>query len=147
MGTHLLRSLALGLALWLTTGSTIAGELVVVVNARAAVDPLSQADVINIFLGRYRRLPGGVSAFPIDQATEGGMKAAFYQQLVNKNLNDINAYWARLVFSGKATPPLKTASPAEVIKHLSNTPGAIAYLNRSQVDSRFKVVFEFPRHP
>ena len=147
MGAQLLRSLALGLACWLVMGSTIAGELVVVVNTRAAVDHLSQDDVINIFLGRYRRLPGGVSAFPIDQAVDGGMKAAFYQRLVNKNLNDINAYWARLVFSGKAAPPLKTASHAEVIKLLSSTPGAIAYLDRSQVDGRFKVVFEFPRRP
>lgn len=144
----LVRSLALGLALWLAPGPTVAaGDLVVVVNARTAVDRLSQDDVINIFLGRYRRLPGGEAAFPIDQAVDGGIKAVFYQRLVNKNLNDINAYWARLVFSGKAAPPLKTSSPTEVSKHLVNTPGAIAYLDRSQVDGRFKVVFEFPRNP
>ncbi len=137
---------ALILAL-LLAGPTAASELVVVVSARTTVDQLSQEDVINIFMGRYRRLPGGAAAFPIDQSADDGIKANFYRRLVNKNLDDINAYWARLVFSGKAAPPLKTASQADVIKLLSSTPGAIAYLDRGQVDGRFKVVFDFARHP
>jgi hypothetical protein len=147
MRMRLALAFALALALLPITGPTGASDLVVVVSARTAVDQLSQDDVINIFMGRYRRLPGGAAAFPIDQAADDAMKASFYQRLVNKNLNDINAYWSRLVFSGKAAPPLKTSSQAEVFKHLASTPGAIAYLDRVQVDGRFKVVFDFSRHP
>ncbi len=75
-------------------------DLVVVVNARSNVDALTRDQVTNIFLGRYRLLPSGMTAMPIDQPAGQTEKARFYRLLVNKDLSEIDAYWARLVFSG-----------------------------------------------
>jgi ABC-type phosphate transport system substrate-binding protein len=123
----------------------VSAEPVVVVNAASAIGQLSQDEIINIFLGRYRRLPTGDAAQPIDQPESSALRAEFYRKLVNKNVNEINAYWSRLIFSGRTSPPLQAASVADVAGLLLKRPGAIAYVERSQVDKRMRIVMEFPR--
>ncbi len=123
---------------------TASAEPVVVVNARSGVERLSRDEVISIFLGRYRRLPTGVAAIPVDQPESSALRAEFYRKLVGKDLNEINAYWSRLIFSGKTSPPRQTASASEVVSVVSREAGGIAYIERGLVDSRFRIVLEFP---
>lgn len=118
-------------------------DLVVVVNAGSGVERLSRDEVINIFLGRYRVLPSGLLALPIDQPASLPLKAQFYRKLVDKDLAEINAYWARLTFSGKTSPPHQAASSAEVMAWLASNRGAIGYVDRSMVDARLRIVMEF----
>lgn len=122
----------------------VCAEPVVVVNADSDIRQLSQDEVINIFLGRYRRLPNGDTAMPVDQPESGALRAEFYRRLVNKDLNEINAYWARLVFSGRTSPPTQAANAAQVISLLTSKRGSIAYVDRQQVDKRLRIVLEFP---
>ncbi|OQW87903.1 MAG: hypothetical protein BWK72_11455 [Rhodoferax ferrireducens] len=126
-------------------GGTACAEPVVVVSAASALHQLSQEEVVNIFLGRYRRLPTGDTALPIDQPEASVVRAEFYRRLVNKDVNEINAYWSRLIFSGRTSPPLQVNSAAEVIVLLLGQPGSVAYMERSQVDKRLRIVMEFPR--
>ena len=129
----------------LSYAAPVMAEPVVVVNARNGVGQLSQDEVINIFLGRYRRFPGGAAAIPIDQPESTPLRAEFYRKLVNKDLNQINAYWSRLIFSGKTSPPKQAANTVEAIQLMLSHTGGIAYLERDQVDSRFRIIMEFPR--
>ncbi|MCB8747315.1 hypothetical protein LHU53_10390 [Rhodoferax sp. U2-2l] len=126
-------------------GSTARAEPVVVVSAASSLRQLSQDEVVNIFLGRYRRLPNGDTALPIDQPESSPVRADFYRRLVNKDLNEINAYWSRLIFSGRTSPPLQASSSADVIVWLLGQPGGVAYVDRTQVDKRLRIVMEFPR--
>jgi len=139
----MLRAL-LSLLILLLTGNTVAqAEPVVVMRAQPANEKLSREAVTNIFMGRLRTLPSGNPAQPIDQPNDSPLRAQFYQRLVNKDLASINAYWSRLHFSGKATPPLQAASEEEVIRQVLAQPGGIAYVSRSQVDNRLRIVLEF----
>jgi ABC-type phosphate transport system substrate-binding protein len=138
-----MRALTLSLLIGLLGMIELASaDVVVVVNARSGVERLSRDEVTNIFLGRYRRLPDGVTAMPIDQPESSALRAEFYRKLVNKNLSEINAYWSRLIFSGKTAPPRQAEHGAEVPNLLAANPGAIAYLERSQVDRRFRIVLD-----
>lgn len=119
-----------------------AGDLVVVVNASSGVDRLSREQVVNIFLGRYRQYPSGLVALPIDQPDDGPLKAEFYRLLVDKDLAQINAYWARLIFSGRTRPPHNARNSNELLRILTSNVGAITYMNRSQVDNRAAIVFD-----
>lgn len=125
--------------------AAVIAEPVVVVNARSGINQLSQDEVINIFLGRYRRLPNGLTAVPVDQPENSPLRREFYRRLVNKDLHEITAYWSRLIFSGKTSPPSQAADTTEVIQLLAGNIGAVAYLERSRVDSRFRIVLELPR--
>ncbi len=121
-----------------------AGELVVVVNARSGVDRLSREEVVNIFMGRYRVLPSGVTAWPIDQPAALPARALFYRKLVDKDLSEINAYWARLVFSGKTSPPRQARRQGEVVDWVASHVGAVGYLDSDLVDARMQIVLPLP---
>jgi hypothetical protein len=118
-----------------------AADLVVVTNARSGIERLTQEEVVNIYLGRYRRLESGVTAEPVDLAGEPDSKVLFYRKLVGKSLAEINAYWARLVFSGKTQPPQLATNIDEALRRVALNPGAMTYVERGKVDRRFVIVF------
>ena len=118
-------------------------EPVVVAGARSQIEHMTHEEVINIYMGRYRRLPNGLPATPLDQI-ETTTRTEFYRRLINKNLSEVNAYWSRLVFSGKASPPETVPSSKDVAKLLAGSPNTIAYVDRREVDPRLKIIFEFP---
>lgn len=119
-----------------------AAELAVVANPRSGIDKLNHDEVVDIFMGRSRQLSSGITAQPIDLPATQVEKAIFYRLLVNKDLTEINSYWARLHFSGRVSPPMVAKSAANVIEIVARTPGAIGYINKSMVDATVKQVLE-----
>ena len=131
------------LATWLLAiGSAYAADLVVIANTGGGFDKLSRDEAVNIFMGRYKKLPSGITALPVDETSE---KAAFYRALVGKDLTEIHSYWARLVFSGQSSPPRLMDNPDEVIETVSNNKGAIGYIDRKKVNARVRVVLDLSR--
>lgn len=121
--------------------SSAESGLVVVVNARSGVGALTREEVVNIFLGRFRRLPNGMAALPVDQPADQPLRAEFYQRLVNKTPAEIRAYWARLVFSGKTSPPHQATTQEEVLEWMRDNPGAVGYVPPDQVRAPLAAVF------
>ncbi|MEI6412666.1 MAG: hypothetical protein WCP34_00200 [Pseudomonadota bacterium] len=128
--------------LWLLICQTLWADdkLVVVVSPSSGIEEINREDVVNIFLGRYLQLPSGILAQPVDQPEDETTRARFYKLLVGKDLPEIRAHWARLIFSGKTHPPRQVQSIREMIEMISTRRGAIGYLKRDQVDVRVKVV-------
>lgn len=133
----------LGLSPCLGLGAR-ASELVVIVNPQSGVEQLSKAEVVNIFMGRQRKLPSGATALAIDLASQNTEKKHFYARLVGKELAEINSYWARLIFSGQGSPPRQAETAEEVLDIIENNKGAIGYLEREQVNPRVLVVHTLP---
>jgi hypothetical protein len=135
------------IALWLILlGAMVCvrAELVVVVNSQSGVEELTRAQVVNIFLGHTRELPNGSTAYPVDLPFSQPEKTLFYRQLVNKDLDQIAAYWSRLVFAGNTQPPWQAGSVQEALQYIASHKGAVAYMDRRYTDARVKVVFGFP---
>jgi len=118
--------------------SSARAELVVIMHPDSAPPSLDRRDIVNIFMGRHFRLPSGRALVALDNQC---CREEFYRGLVDKTLPEINSYWARLVFSGRGTPPQRINSPAEVLDLVSQNPGVIGYLDRSQLDDRVAVVY------
>ncbi|MFV0371311.1 MAG: hypothetical protein ACK5JI_06680 [Azonexus sp.] len=135
------------LLLSLSCAAARADDLVVVANPRSSIEHLTQDDIVNIFLGRYRRLASGMTAEPVDQAQDSEIRDRFYRLLVNKSQAEINAYWSRLLFSGKTRPPQTLQSAEEILNFVTTRPAAMAYLPRAQVDHRVRVVYSFDKPP
>lgn len=119
-------------------------ELVVIVNADSGVEHLSREEIVNIFMGRYRKLPDGTAAQPLDIGGESPEHRDFYKKLLDKSPADINAYWARLVFSGRIMPPRALQSQDEVLERVAEYPGAVGYIERKNLNNRVKVVYTLP---
>jgi hypothetical protein len=131
------------LAAALALAAPAQAELVVVAHPKAGVEQLTRSQVINIFLGRFRQLPTGAVAQPVDLPEEASERATFYRQLVGKEPAEIASYWSRLVFSGGTQPPRRASGPDEAIGLVTRDPGSIAYIDRSRVDQRVRIVYEF----
>lgn len=138
----LLLTSVLVLSLAISTLPAVAADWVLVASAKTGITRLTRDDVTNIYLGRYRRLDSGITAQPLDQPADSTLKTHFYRSLVDKSLPEINAYWARLVFSGKTQPPRTAASSEEAMQFVSRHPGALAYIERPKVDGRVIIVFD-----
>jgi hypothetical protein len=116
-------------------------SLVVVVNAASSVQNLSKKQVIDIYMGRFNTFPDGTAAQPIDFPSGSREKQLFYERLVGKDEQKVKAYWSRLLFSGRATPPVKAESKLDVINLISNQ--HLAYLDARDVTPEMKIVYQF----
>jgi hypothetical protein len=122
-----------------------AGEPVVIANLRSGVESLSREEVILLFMGRQKRLPSGIVVLPVEQAQPAEIRARFYQLLVKKEIPDINAYWARLFYSGQAEPPRQARSAEEVIAWVARNQGAIGVIDGALADRRVRIVLELDK--
>lgn len=128
-------AMAFGLLLAMPVG---AAGMAVIVHPSTATETMSREQVSHVFLGRVKTLPSGETATVIDTLPQ---REAFYRGLVGKGLAEINAYWARLRFSGRTQPPLQMNDARAVIDRVASVPGSIAYVDAALVDRRVKTVF------
>ena len=127
----------------LYTDEAVTRDVVVVVNKANNVDALSKKQVIDIYMGRYVSFPDGSPAEPVDFPSNTNEKATFYLTLVNKEERKIKSYWSRLLFSGRAKPPIEADSFQDVVSFVEQNQDAIAYIPRSGVTSEMKIVYDF----
>jgi ABC-type phosphate transport system substrate-binding protein len=117
-------------------------EVAVIVNVdnTASID---QTQIRNIFLGKVKTFPNGVSARPVDIAVGDPARAEFIKKVLRKDEANLNAHWARMLFSSKGRPPQEVADADAVIEAVSSNKSAIGYIDAKDVTSAVKVVTVF----
>lgn len=120
----------------------VAGIAVVVHPDNA--NKLDDAEVRRIFLGKARAYPDGSEVQPLDQEVGAAVRNEFMNKILKKSEGQLNAYWARMLFSSKATPPKVVKGSDEIKKMVASNPRAIAYIDSSAVDSSVKVLYQLP---
>lgn len=130
------------IAVGLILSISVYAEYVVVVNPGNA-SPIEKKDIENLFLGKTKSFPDGSSAHPVNQQETADIRAAFDTNVLGKSSAQMKAYWAKLVFTGKAVPLKELASDAEVISTVAGDPAAIGYVDSKSVTGSVKVVTQF----
>ena len=130
---------SIGFALILCPGEAVA-EVVAVVSAQSPVTALSRNQVVDIFLGRMSRFPGGEQAVPIDQEEGTAARDEFYAGFAELSPAQIKAHWSKIIFTGRGLPPKTVSNSIEVKKAVVKNPNAIGYIERSLVDHSVKVL-------
>lgn len=100
----------------------------------------SKNDISRLFLGKSKSFPNGDPAIPI--ALNDDTANEFNQNLLGKSASQLKAYWAKLVFTGKATPP-KKVSKVEMLELIKNNPNMIGYSDSSVVFTDQKVIGKY----
>lgn len=116
-------------------------ELYVVVNAAAPHADIDRNRLAELYFGRARTFAGGGHALIIDRP-DSGLRARFYQALGGMSLPQVNAYWARLSFTGRVLPPLVRRSDEEVLAVIAAEPNAIGYVARMPESGAVRVVLK-----
>lgn len=113
-------------------------ETVVIVNKANPATRMFPEQASQFFLGKSNMFT------PVDQAEGSTIRNEFYRKAADKDAAQVKALWAKLVFTGKATPPKEYKSNAEVRKAVAEDPKAIGYIDRSAVDETVKVILALP---
>lgn len=123
--------------------SAHAAEIAVVVNPNNPVSVMTAREVSDLYLGRSRsfvlddqKIPAAVYEQPQDST----LRESFFRALNGMNLKQLNAYWARLRFSGEVLPPMVLPDSRLVLDAVSRNRGGIGYIDAALVDTSVKVV-------
>lgn len=123
----------------------VSADIVVIVNPDNEINTLTKRQVIDLYMGRKSHFPDGTRTLRFDQPNDSAVRADFYYQLTQMKLPSINAYWARLIFSGRASAPVSLSDDYEMLEVIENNKYAIGYLDKSNINDRVKVVLELNR--
>lgn len=129
-----LRTLCYALLLITTTAHA---DLVIVGNPKSSVTSISLSQLSRLFLGQAKTFSNGTAAMPMD--VSGGSREQFYRDVLKRQPAQVEKYWARMIFTGKAQPPREVRA-GDVKALVAETPGAISYLDSSKVDGSVKVI-------
>lgn len=100
---------------------------------------LSQDDINKLFTGRAKTFTDGKAAEPVNLAEAVAVRADFDQKALGRSSSQMKAYWSKLVFTGKGTPPKELASEQEVLDAVAKNPAAIGYVSAAAVTGGVKV--------
>lgn len=127
---HLFRHLAA--AALLTAAASASAQIAVIVGPGTAAP--SKAQLEELYLGK------NFDYKPLDLAEGNPLREQFYKKLTNRDLAQVKAVWARIVFTGKGLSPAAQADAAAVKKAVIADPKAVGYIDKASADGSVKVV-------
>ncbi len=134
------------LCAWLMLGCLLAPGLApaaVVIVAHANVRKLDATQVQRIYTGRMVEF-AGQALLPVNLAPGHPLRQRFLNDYLQQDEDRYTAYWTVRRYVGKGVPPRELGSVAEVIAYIVNTPGAIGYLDDSELPAGMNVVATRP---
>jgi len=136
----LAKFLLLLVTLWSPTG-VAQSRIAIIVHPESSFTDISRKQVVDIFMGRLLSLTNNRIPLPLDQQGGSPIRERFYEALTGRPLAQINAYWARLMFSGRATPPRMLPDSLSVLQAVSQNRDAIGYVEEDRVTPSVRVLF------
>lgn len=115
-------------------------ELVVIVSAKSQVKALSLDQVSDLFLGNTANFPNGGHAVVLDQSEGSPQRDMFYQRTSGKAPAQMKAYWARMLFTGRAQPPVEAGDSTAIKRMVGDNPELVGYIDRSALDPSVRAV-------
>lgn len=126
----------------LFVSSQLLADVVVVVHPTNSVT-MNSAEIAKLYLGRSKSFSNGSPAIPLAQTESAAATPIFNEKILNKTGSQMKAYWSKLVFTGKGTPPQELTTDEEVIALVSQNPSMIGYIEKKSVTTEVKVVATF----
>jgi ABC-type phosphate transport system substrate-binding protein len=117
-------------------------EVAVIVHPSNSV-VLQQNDIVRLYLGKAKSFPDGSQAVPINLIASVPTAEEFSKKALKKSSEQLRAYWSRLVFTGKGSPPQEVESESQMLELVANNPNFIGYLDAAAVTDRVRVVATF----
>lgn len=134
-----MKTLLLSALLGMTLSASAFADIVVIVNP-ANTSEVSADDVGRLFLGKKNKFADGSKAVPFYLAQGHEAREEFNKKALGKSSSQLKAYWSKLIFTGKGTPPDALGSVDDVIAKVASDPEAIAYIDAASVNDKVRVV-------
>lgn len=132
--------IALYLLLILSLPPAYAASIAVVVHKDNAIDSLTRKQVADIYMGRGTELRKHPDLLVLDYQGDPKLRERFYWVLTGKSLAQINAYWARLSFSGQANAPHRLVDQAAVLQSIKRNADTLGFVDAANINDDVEVV-------
>lgn len=116
------------------------GHYEVVTHASVTTRSLSSNSLRAIFGMRQQTWPDGTSIKVFVLADDEPLHNSFCKEKLGAFPYQMRQAWDRLVFSGTGQAPIKVSSSEEMLSKVTNTPGAIGYLEKIKISERINVI-------
>lgn len=116
-------------------------DFYIVVNEDSPITVFAAEDVADVYLGRKKVL----GSTYIDQVLDrtGEERKRFFEKVTNMRESQVNAYWAKLKFSGSMRAPEEVGSDKVLLEKIIENPQAIGYMTeRPPAGSGVKVALK-----
>lgn len=130
------------LTLFMFSSWSLSAAVDVIVHPSNA-NAIDAGEIKKIFTGKTKSFADGSKALPITQADGNPVTDEFNQNVLSKSSSQLKAYWSKLVFTGKGTPPKEAANDAEVVSLVASNPNLIGFVTQGSADGSVKVVQSF----
>lgn len=127
----------ISLAVSLLFAQARAGEIVVIGNSN--VPKMDAVTIQKIYTGKFVTVEG-INVTPVSVKPGMAMRIRFLQDFLAQNEEKYTAYWTVRRYIGKGVPPKEFASAAEVINYVQTTPGAVGYIDDSELKQGLNVI-------
>jgi ABC-type phosphate transport system substrate-binding protein len=118
---------------------SLAADVVIVANENVPAASLAAKDVKQIFLGNKTSWDNGDKiVFVVQDRTDAA--DVFLKAYVKKSASQYDNYWKKQVFTGKGKAPQSFSSDQELVKFVSETPGAIGYVSSGATTENTKTI-------
>jgi len=129
----------LSITLLMVLSGLVNAATVVVVNSANPDSAITEKVAKKIFLGKASST-GSAEVVPVDQKEGSAIRNGFYAKVAKKDEAKMKAYWSKMIFSGKATPPEIVDDDAAVKAWLGKNKNGIGYIDSASVDGSVKVL-------
>lgn len=129
------------ISLFLYSSSCLAEQVVIVHPDNPA--PPSETEIKRLYLAKAKSFSDGTLAIPLNHQDSSEARKAFDKNVLGKSESQMKSYWAKLVFTGKATPLKQATSDDEILELVSKNPSAIGYIDTSKANDSVKIVHTF----
>ncbi|WP_333608026.1 phosphate ABC transporter substrate-binding protein [Arsukibacterium sp.] len=128
------------LALLLVTFSISLQANVVIISHPDNTNQLTKDDIQRIYTGKSSSFANGDSVIPLNLSDADATRASFDEKALGRSSSQVKAYWSKLVFTGKGTPPKEVSSEQEMLKLVSSNPNILGYVSSGTDTTGVKVL-------
>lgn len=119
--------------------STAAGGVVVI--GHPGLTGLDVPTLEKIYTGKVIQV-NGVAIVAVNASAGSPVRGRFLQSFLNQDEDKYTAYWVVRRYIGKGAPPRELAGSAAVIDFVKSTPGAIGYIDDTEVQPGVDVLLK-----
>ena len=116
-------------------------DYLVVVNKKVTIAALSKDEVARIFMIKSKTLPNGNEVVPLSQSSRVDFNEVFFDKITGQTHMQREAYWARLMFTGKGLPPVDVKTDHKMLQMIASDPKYIGFIDDSSLNDTVKVVY------
>ncbi|MGZ8256440.1 MAG: hypothetical protein ACXW1C_01410 [Gallionella sp.] len=135
-----MRSLIFVLLVCLSAASYADPAIAIIGNQEGDLGNLTRKQVVDIYMGRTSVLANGAFPVPVDYQGNIALRERFYQLMTGKSLAQINAYWARMSFTGQSNPARMLSDPKAMLRAVGKNPDALGYVEKNEVSTTVKTL-------